>query len=125
MADPPAMVWALLGGWWFGVLTRVEEVGGVPTVGLSSDAAWLGVALLAGSPARGALTLTAANAGWYAWILVLQPELDPAAVAGSPVRWFVLGLAGGAVMGWLGERGWWVPAGVLLVFASTLEPLLL
>lgn len=96
-----------------GVLSRVEEITTGVSVGISSNAAWLAVAFACGLPhgraltaaGAGALALTAANGGYYAWIVVLEPGVDPAAVAGPPARWFVLGATGGALLGACG-RGW-------------------
>ncbi|WP_320669568.1 DUF6518 family protein [Patulibacter defluvii] len=127
--------WAFgIAGLLLGVLSRVEEIVPGFTAGISSDGAWMLAAFVAGacSPvaggvrpaAAGALVLTAANGGYYLWIVVLQPRLDPAAVAGPPGRWLLLGLVGGALFGlaggvWHRQPRWraaaaLLPTGVLI-----------
>jgi hypothetical protein len=101
------MLRVLAAGLVLGVLSRIEETVDGLSAGVSSDGAWLGAAAVAGvlaaSPRRGALAgalaLTAANLGYYAWIATAEPGTPLAAVAGPPARWFALGLAGGAVFG--------------------------
>jgi Family of unknown function (DUF6518) len=51
-----------------------------------------------GGAARGALTLSVANLGYYGLILATE-STDPSAVAGAPSLWLILGLTGGAVFG--------------------------
>jgi hypothetical protein len=108
----------LLAGVLLGVLSRVEERVDGFSLGISSDGTWILVAAAAGTlavvaPRRiavaallgalaGAAVLTAANAGYYALILALEPGTPPEAIAGPPGRWFVLGVSGGAVFGALG-----------------------
>lgn len=109
---------ALVAGALLGVLSRIEETTDGLSLGVSANSTWLAVAFAAGMGARGAavapaalagaVALTAANLAYYAWIAVLEPGVDLAAVAGSPLRWFVLGASGGAVFGlagWLWARG--------------------
>lgn len=114
----------LLAGLALGAASRFEEVVDGLSAGVSSNGTWLAAAFaggafvrpagrggagraLAGSVGRavtaGALVLTAANAGYYAYVVALQPGLDVAAVAGPPERWLVLGIAGGAVFGAAGR----------------------
>ncbi|WP_205698577.1 DUF6518 family protein [Conexibacter sp. SYSU D00693] len=88
-----------------GVLSRVEERAAGVSLGLSSDAAWVTAAFAAGAVAgrggaalRGAVALTVANAAYYLTILLTE-SIPPHVAAGSPARWFVLGVAGGAVFG--------------------------
>lgn len=110
----------LIAGVLLGVCSRIEETTGGLSLGVSANSTWLVLAFAAGmlhasGPARagatGALALTAANLAYYAWIALFQPQLELAAVAGSPGRWLVLGASGGAVFalsGWLWarSRGW-------------------
>lgn len=88
-----------------GVASRVEEMLAGFSAGISSDSAWVACAFAAGGAARGALLLTAANAGYYAWIALTQPALPLAAAAGPVHEWLLLGVAGGAVFGLCG-RAW-------------------
>jgi hypothetical protein len=107
-----------------GVLSRVEEVTDGLSLGISSDSAWCAAAFAAGSARRGALLLTAANAGYYAWIAVLQPELPLAAAAGPVEAWLGLGLAAGVVFGVTGgawRRGAGLPVAVPLALVLVLE----
>ena len=90
-----------------GIGSRVEEIVEGFSAGISSNSTWLLAAavagLLAASPSRaallGAAVLTAANLGYYAWILLTEPATDPTSIAGPPARWFALGIAGGIVLG--------------------------
>jgi Family of unknown function (DUF6518) len=89
-----------------GILSRLEERTPGLSAGVSSDAMWVAVAFAIGSSrqsarggaAGGAVTLTAANLGYYGWILATE-STDPAAVAGAPSLWLILGVAGGALFG--------------------------
>ncbi len=111
MARVPPLVLLLVAGAVLGVASRVEEVVDGFSVGISSDAAWVLVAFAAGALARsaragaaaGVLVLTVANAAYYAWIVATEPGIDPAAVAGSPVRWLALGVGAGLVFGLAGR----------------------
>lgn len=67
--------------------------------------------------ACGALALTAANVSYYAWIASTQPSLELADVAGSPLRWIVLGVVGGALFAATG-RLWIAARGTTRVLAS-------
>lgn len=101
------MTTLLLAGLALGAVSRFEEVTDGVSAGVSSNGTWLAAAFacgaLAGSTgpgaAAGAAVLSAANAGYYAYVIALQPGLALASVAGPPERWFVLGVAGGAVFG--------------------------
>lgn len=99
---------AIAAGFVLGVLSRVEERTGF-SAGVSSDSAWCAAAFLAASPLRGITALTAANAGYYAWIALTQPDLPFAAAAGPVETWLVLGVVTGAVFGTAGGlwRGEW------------------
>jgi Family of unknown function (DUF6518) len=117
----------LVAGALLGVLSRVEErVSGV-SVGLSSDTMWLAAAFLAGASARstpsgaprGALILTVANLSYYGLIRATEP-LYLLAVAGHPLRWFCLGVGGGAVAGAAGAA--WCHAGPGMRVAAALVP---
>ena len=98
---------ALVAGALLGVLSRIEETTGGISLSISSNSTWLAVAFVAGMTHRraaapagacaGALALTAANLAYYAWIAVLEPGMELAAVAGSPLRWLLLGASGGAI----------------------------
>jgi hypothetical protein len=116
---------ALVAGALLGVLSRIEETTAGLSLGISANSTWLAVAFLAGMAHRraaalagaraGALALTAANLAYYTWIAVLEPGVELAAVAGSPLRWLLLGASGGAVFAvagrlWARGRG---PARVL------------
>ena len=89
-----------------GILSRVEERTSGVSAGISSSAMWIAAAFAAGATApdarggaaRGALTLSVANLGYYGLILATE-STDPAAVAGAPSLWLILGLTGGAVFG--------------------------
>jgi hypothetical protein len=95
-----------------GILSRLDERTPGLSAGVSSDAMWVAVAFAIGSSrqsarggaAGGAVTLTAANLGYYGWILATE-FTDPAAVAGAPSLWLILGLAGGALFGAAGAIG--------------------
>lgn len=77
----------MLIGLLLGVVSHLEETRGFD-VGINSDGTWIAAAFVAGSAGRGALTLTVANAAYYA------------AGATTPVWWwFALGVAGGALFG--------------------------
>ena len=82
-----------------GVLSRVEETVDGFFLAISTNPTWCAVAFLAGRPLRAVLTMTAANAGYYAYVAITQPELPLAAVAGSPLRWLALGVATGLFFG--------------------------
>ncbi len=100
-----------------GAASRFEETTSGFSVGLSSNAAWLALAFFAArgrrwwvAAALGAVLETLANAGYYAWVLLLEPGTPLAAAAGSPLRWLLLGASGGAAFGAAGalamrERG--------------------
>ena len=89
-----------------GILSRVEERTSGVSAGISSSAMWIAAAFAAGATApnarggaaRGALTLSVANLGYYGLILATE-STDPAAVAGAPSLWLILGLTGGAIFG--------------------------
>lgn len=118
---------ALVAGALLGVLSRIEETADGLSLGVSANSTWLALAFAAAIVARGAaagraalagaLALTAANLAYYAWIAVLEPGVELAAVAGSPLRWFALGASGGAVFG---LAGWWWARerGVMRVLAT-------
>ena len=118
---------AVVAGAVLGVLSRIEETTVGLSLGVSANATWLGVAFAVGvlhrrvAPVRaacaGALTLTAANLAYYAWIALTQPGVELASVAGSPVLWLALGVGGGAVFGGAG-RLWAAAAGITRVLAS-------
>lgn len=91
----------ILAGLLLGILSRVEETTGF-SAGVSSDSAWCAAAFLAAAPVRGAALLTAANAGYYAWIAGTQPDLPLDAAAGPVETWLVLGVVTGVVFGLLG-----------------------
>lgn len=120
---------AIVAGGLLGILSRVEEATSGVSIGVSSDATWLAAAFLVGAAARGrpapgavasgALALTAANVAYYAWIAATEPGTDLAAVAGSPVVWFVLGVSGGGVFG-LGGHVWAATRGAPRVVAAAL-----
>lgn len=120
---------AIVAGGLLGILSRVEESMSGVSLGVSSDATWLAVAFLVGAAARGrpapraaasgALTLTAANAAYYAWIAATEPGTDLAAVAGSPVVWFVLGVSSGGLFGLAGHV-WTATRGAPRVVAAAL-----
>jgi Family of unknown function (DUF6518) len=89
-----------------GILSRVEERTPGLSAGVSSDAMWIAAAFAVGATtqdargggARGAVTLTAANLGYYGWILATEAT-DPARVVGGSSLWLILGLTGGALFG--------------------------
>lgn len=101
-----------------GVLSRVEETVDGFFLAISTDTTWCAAAFLAGRPLRAVLTLTAANAGYYACVALTQPELPLSAVAGSPWRWVALGVAAGVFFG--RRRHWTALAALLLVAGSEL-----
>jgi hypothetical protein len=99
----------LVAGLLLGILSRVEEL----TDGFflaSTHATWVlapfAAGLLCTDPRRGAVQgavlLTAANVGYYAFSAVAQPEVPLEAVAGSVPHWFAAGVAAGLVLGTLG-----------------------
>jgi hypothetical protein len=98
----------IVAGLCLGVLSRVEETTSGFSAGISSNGMWAIAAVAAGAAGRrvhpAIVVLTAANLGFYAWIAATEPATDLAAVAGNPLRWLVLGVAGGAVFGWTGKR---------------------
>jgi hypothetical protein len=109
-----AFVWVVVGGLVFGALSRVEEQVPDFALGISTYGTWvlaaavagaLGAGALRGGALAGAAGLTAANAGYYGWVLATEPDMPLDGVSGSPVRWLVLGLAAGAVFGAAG-RAW-------------------
>jgi hypothetical protein len=93
-----------------GVLSRVEETAGFPSL-ISTDSAWVGTAFAIGALSgsvrdgsrRGAIGMSSANAGYYAWVALTQPNLPLAAVAGPVERWIALGLLTGVVFGVAGR----------------------
>ncbi len=85
-----------------GVLSRVEERLDGFAVGISTDTTWCALAFLCAAPLRATLAMTAANAGYYAFVALTQPRLPLAAVAGPVERWVVLGVLTGVVFGALG-----------------------
>ncbi len=101
---------AIAAGIVLGVLSRVEEVAAGLDLGISTNFTWLAVAFLVGgrlgvpewSALAGAVALTAANAGYYAWILATEPGTPLDAVAGPVERWFALGATAGLVLGGAG-----------------------
>ena len=102
------MVVVLVCGVALGALSRIHEGTSALSV-VSTHPTWLLAAVLAGAFARtlgsgalaGAAALTAANAGYYALVAVSE-DVPLASVAGSPGRWVVLGVAGGAAFGLAG-----------------------
>ena len=123
---PGAAAAAALGAVLLGVLSRVEETSEL-SLGISTDAAWVALAFVAGAVLRGrtaaraalcgALVLTLANLAYYAWIAAEEPGVDLTAVAGPPLRWLILGVAGGALFAVAG-RWWSGSSGVPRVLAS-------
>ena len=117
----------LLAGLVLGAVSRFEEVVDGFSAGVSSNGTWLAAAFVSGAfagslgrgAAAGAAVLTASNAGYYAYVIGLQPGLEVEAVAGPPERWLVLGIAGGAVFGAAG-RVWRCAAPVPRVAAALL-----
>lgn len=102
---------ALAAGLVLGALSRVEEVHEGFDLGVSTNFTWLGAAFLVGalvvagvewSGLAGALALSTANVGYYAWILATEPGRPLDAVAGPVERWFALGVTGGFVLGFAG-----------------------
>lgn len=118
---------ALVAGAALGVLSRIEETTDGLSFGVSANATWLGLAFALGvvhrraalprATAAGALSLTAANLAYYAWIAATQPDIELASVAGSPLTWLALGVGGGAVFAAAG-RLWTSAAGMTRVLAS-------
>lgn len=115
------MTQTLLAGMLLGVLSRIEERAPGFSLGISSDAAWLTTAFLAGvlsqgstlltGAARGAASLTAANSAYYALIASTEPGIRLADVAGPPLVWLSLGGAGGGLMALSGHLWRTRPAG--------------
>ncbi len=107
-----------------GVVSRIEETTSGFSVGLSSNASWLGVAFLTGAMQRraglaraaaaGCVAMTVANASYYAWIAATEPGVPLASVAGLPAYWFMLGVFGGALFGLTGGA-WAVSSGAMRV----------
>ena len=95
-----------------GIASRIEERGGGISL-VSTDTVWCAVAFLAARPLRAVLAITAANAGYYAYVAITQPDVPLAAVAGSPLRWVVLGVATGLFFG--RGRHWTALAALLAV----------
>lgn len=85
-----------------GVVSRVDEVT-VDSDVISSNLTWLATAFAVGAlgpgAAAGVVALTAANAGYYAYVLASEPGRPLASVAGPVERWFALGIAAGVVFG--------------------------
>ena len=98
---------AIAAGLVLGVLSRVEEVAAGLDLGISSNVTWLAVAFGCGAAASsvewaapaGALALSAANTGYYAWVAATEPGRALASVAGPVERWYALGVGGGIVLG--------------------------
>lgn len=108
----------IVAGVLLGVLSRVDETVDGFFLPVSTDGTWCAVAFLAGRPLRAVLTMTVANAAYYAYVALTQPELPLAAVAGSPLRWFALGIAAGLFFG--RRRHWTALAALLLVIGAEL-----
>ncbi len=112
-------MWFLVAAVVLGVLSRVEEVADGFSCGISSNGGWLLVAMAVGAAAtserraalRGCTAMTVANASYY-WVTGLSER--------APM-WFLLGVTGGALFGWLGHRlrggAWWalVPFALVLI----------
>lgn len=98
---------AIAAGLVLGVVSRVEETVDGFDLGISSNLGWLvtafAVGALVASPGRGgvagAVALTAANCGYYAYVLASEPGRPLDDVAGPVERWFALGVSGGLVFG--------------------------
>ena len=98
---------AIAAGLALGAVSRVEEVTGGFDLGISTNFTWLALAFGAGALAgelawsglAGAVALTAANGGYYAWIVLTEQGTPLDAVAGPVERWFALGVTGGFVFG--------------------------
>lgn len=98
---------ALAAGLVLGVVSRVEEVTAGFDAGISTNLTWLATAFLVGAVAgelarsavAGAVALTAANAGYYAYVLATEPGRPLASVAGPVERWLALGVSAGIVFG--------------------------
>lgn len=91
-----------------GVISRVEEVVDGFDVGISSNVTWLMTAFLVGALAgtaiewsglAGAVALTAANTGYYAWVAATEQATELHLVAGPVEAWYALGVTGGFVFG--------------------------
>lgn len=89
----------MVGGALLGAVSRYEEASPGFGIGVSTSTTWLAAAFVAGlagttrdnSAGYGALTLSCANAAYYL-----------RGIYGPVEKWLVLGVAGGAVFGWLG-----------------------
>ena len=99
-----------------GVLSRVEETVDGLFLAISTNTTWCAVAFLAGRPLRAVATMTAANAGYYAYVAIDRPGLELSAVAGSPLRWLALGVAAGL---FFGRRRHWTALSALAVVAGS------
>ena len=99
---------AIASGLVLGVVSRIEEVVDGFDVGISSNETWLLTAFVVGALAGtayewsglvGAVALTAANTGYYAWIAATEQATELDAVAGPVEAWYALGATGGFVFG--------------------------
>ena len=99
---------AVAAGLVLGVVSRVEEVVDGFDLGVSSNVTWLMTAFFVGALAgtayewsalAGAVALTAANTGYYAWIAATEQVTELHAVAGPVESWYALGVTGGCVFG--------------------------
>jgi hypothetical protein len=94
-----------------GVASRIEETAEGFSAGISSNRLWILAAFAVGAAARsvaggaalGVLALTAANAGYYAWVAVTEPGRPLSSVAGPVIDWILVGLAAGVVFGAAGH----------------------
>ncbi len=95
-------MWIALGAL-LGVLSRAEErTGGVGMSLISTDTTWCALGFACARSWRAVLALTAANAAYYAYVAIDQPQVRLAAVAGPVERWVALGIVTGVVFGALG-----------------------
>jgi hypothetical protein len=102
-----------------GALSRIEEVADGFDAGISSNSLWVALAFAAGIASRsvaggagaGTLALSAANAGYYAWVALTEPERPLDSVAGPVLPWVLLGVAAGVVFGGAGRLWRAGPAG--------------
>jgi hypothetical protein len=99
---------AIAAGVVLGVVSRIEEVVDGFDVGISSNVTWLTTAFVVSALATadiewgaitGAAALTAANAGYYAYIALTEQATELDSVAGEVEDWFALGVTGGCVFG--------------------------
>ena len=121
------MIGCIVGGAMLGVLSRVEETTPGFSIGLSSNATWVALAFAAGALRRGAgavramcagvACLTTASTAYYLWVAITEPATALASVAGPPARWYLLGVAAGAVFGATG-RLWAASSGARRLAAS-------